>query len=590
HARARQRQRVVVLSLDGAEATRVQALIEEETLPHLAQLRAEGAMAQYALTVDPALSIPAHTALATGAYPAVTGIVGDRHQLPEDDFGSPVEARLSAPLEAEPVWRTAMREARHTATLFWPGISLDEPESLADYVVTPGVVDAGSARHEVTLGEATAWPGAPLSFSPCREGTLTIRKQGVPLARVYILALDTSDDGQADYDTLILSRERRVTARSARLRPGETSPLLIDPLVESGAYFTLTEAASDRAVIYQSQVCYNEAEPGELVRAINARFGFMPPEPDGEALRQGWITPPQFVRMAEIRSRWVASVTTFVLAEYRPELLFACLDGIEELQRRLLLVDPAQPEYSEERAAEYGRCLRRGYALADEAVGQVAAALDLEKAALLVVSDHGVAPVHTYVYLNSLLSGEKLLVCSAGPEPRVNARRSQAVAVGSGGAAQIYLNLRRRNRAGNVPEEEYQKVLDRIVAALQGVQGDDGRPALRRVARRDDLGDLHLDASTAGDLFVHAAPGFALSDRLGSAAVLGPAECYGEAGYDATSPGMQGILLAAGRGIRATSEVGPVHVLDLAPTVSHLLGLEAPASYSGRVLEEVLLP
>ncbi len=580
--------RVVVISLAGLGAGRLQASIEEGALPNLARLKAQGTMAQYALSIDPPLTLPAHAALATGTYPAATHVVGDRHQLPEDDFGRPAEARLAASIEAEPVWRTAMREARSTAALFWPGISLDEPGVLADYVVTQGAVDATPAQHEVALSEAPAWPGAPLSFGPCREGTLTISKEGVPLARVYVLALDTSDDGQTRYDTFVLSRSREVSAASARLRPGEMAPLLIDGQVHSGAWFAVTEAGADRALIYQSAVCYNEAQPDELVRAINERFGFVPPEPDGEALRQGWITPELFVHMVDIRLRWMASVTDLVLAEYHPELLFACLDGLDALGRELLLVDPAQPGYSEERAAELAGHLREGLARADEAVGRIADALNLESASLIVVSDHGVAPVHTTVYLNALLAAQKLLVYGPGPAVRISRSRSQAIAVGSGGMAQIYLNLRRRNRAGIVPEEEYQKLLDRVVAILEGVRDAGGRPVFQRLIRREDLAAIHLDAPTAGDLIVQAAPGYALSDGLESGVVLGPAGRYGEAGYDAASPEMQGIFLAAGRGVRAV-ELGPVHILDVVPTVAHLLGLEAPPAYSGRVLEEMLV-
>jgi predicted AlkP superfamily phosphohydrolase/phosphomutase len=579
--------RVVVLSLDGLEAGRARVWMEQGALPNLARLKAQGSVAQYALSIDPALTIPAHAALATGAYPAATHVVGNRHQLPQDDLGFLAEARLTTAMEAEPVWRTAMREARSTATLFWPGVSLDEPGVLADYVVTRGTVDAAPAQHEVTLAEAAAWPGAPVSFAPCREGTLTISKQGVPLARVYVLALDTGDDAQVSYDTFILSRTREVTAGSVRLRPGELAPLEIDSHVHSGAYFAVTEASAERLVIYQSAVCYNEAQPEELVRAVNARFGPIPPEPDGEALRQGWISPELFVSMARIRLRWMAEVTNLVLTDFRPELLFACLDGPEALERELLLVDPAQPGYSEERARELAGYLRQGVGFADEAVGRIAGGLDLERTTVIVVSDHGAVPVHTTVYLNALLAAERLLVCSTGPAPQVSQSRSQAIAVGSGGTAQIYLNLCRRNRAGIVPEEEYQKVLDRVVAILQGLRDDRGQPVFQRLIRREELGTLHLDAPVTGDLLVQAAPGYALSDRLGSGVVLGPAECYGEAGYEATSPGMQGIFLAAGRGVRV-AELQPVHILDLSPTVAHLLGLQAPAEYSGRVLEEML--
>ncbi len=581
--------RIVVLSLAGAEAGRVQGYLADGTMPSLARLKDQGAMAPYALAVDPALAAPAHAALASGSYPAVTGVVADRYHRAPDDLNSPTDALAGAESGGEPVWRTAMREARRTAALFWPGTSLDAAGTLADLTVASGAVDAEAAQHVVTFTEVLTWTGAPASFSPLREGTLTIRKNGVPLARVQLLAVDSTDDGQQNYDTYILDRSRQVTPASARLHLGETAPLLIDDRAVSGAYFTLSQVDADRVTVFQSRVCYDQAQPDELVREVNRRFGFYPPDPDGAALQRGWISPDQYLRMAEIQSRWMVSVTTFVLAEYRPEVLFASLPAAADLQRQFLLVDPLQPGYSPEQAAQGDGYVRRGYALADAALGQVSEALNLGETTLLVVSDHGMAPVHSRVYLNTILAAQKLLVWQ-GPDSQVSVAQSKAFALASGGAGHIYINLQGRERAGIVPREQYQELQDRIVAALQKMQDKGGRPLFSRVLRREELGQLYLDAPTAGDVFVQAAPGYALSDACGQPAILGPAADLGEGGLEATRPQMQAIFLAVGRGIRPGLKMDPVHILDLAPTVDRLLGLQPPASLTGRVLEEMLLP
>ncbi len=587
--------RAVVVALGGVQAARVHQYLADGTMPNLAALKAQGAMAQYALSVDPPQAAPGHAALATGSYPDGTGVAGDRYQRPGSDLGAATNAVDGADYGAEPVWRQAMRQAQRTAALFWPGTSLDAPSTLADATVTRGVIDAASALHVVTFTEAISWTAAPESYSALREGTLTVRKDGAALAHVYVLAVDTVDDGRPVYDTYILSRDREVSAASATLHAGETAPLGIDPNVVSGAYFTLTGVAADRVTIYQGPVYYNQAQPDELVRAINQRFGFIPPGPDGAALARGWLTCSQLLHQADVQAQWMISVTTFVLDSYKPDLLFVSLPPAEELERQFLLTDPRQPGYSAELAAEYARYLRHGYALADEALAELTAGLDLGWTTLLVVSDHGMAPVHTEVYLNTILAGasyggRKLLVWGAAPDYAVNPGQTRAVAVGSGGAAHIYINLRGRERAGSVPEEDYPEVQDAVVAALQAVVGQEGQPVFARILRRSDLRELHLEAESAGDLFVQAAPGFALSDARGQPAPLGPAVSRGEGGYDASIPEMQGIFLAAGRGIRPGLEVGPVHVLDLAPTLDRLLGFEQGPSLSGRVLEEILLP
>ncbi len=581
---------VVVLSLDGARADLTQGYMADGTMPALARLEAQGAMAQYALSVDPPLTAAAHASLATGAYPAQTSVVSDRYHRPGEDLNSPVDALEQPEVGAETVWRTAMREARRTAAVCWPGTSLDAPETLADYTVAQGTTDAPSARHEVALAGAPAWTDAPHSFSPPAEGILTIAKGDIPLATLYLLALDAMDDGQASYDTFILSRERKVEGASARLRLGEAVPLVIDDHLLSGAHFTLTEASADRVTLFQSRVCYNRAHPNELVREINARFGFFPAGADPDALQHGWITPEQYIAAAEAQSQWISAVTRFVLETYRPEVLFAWQGAAGELQRQFLLVDPAQPGYSPELAAEHAGYVRRGYAMVDAAVQDLAGALDLEQTTLFVVSGHGMAAARSQVYVNTILAAQGLLAYQPGSQGAlVRASKTKAVAFASGGAAHVYINLRGRERAGIVPEADYGKVQDAIVTALQEAKGDDGQPLFSRVLRQGELPALGLNAVTAGDVVVQAAPGYAISDGR-NASTVGPAAFRGQCGYPASLPEMYAVFLAAGRGIGAGAPVGPVHIVDLAPTIDRLLGLNPPEARAGRVLEELLLP
>ena len=59
-------------------------------------------------------------------------------------------------------------------------------------------------------------------------------------------------------------------------------------------------------------------------------------------------------------------------------------------------------------------------------------------------------------------------------------------------------------------------------------------------------------------------------------------------GYDpARSPEMRAIFLALGRGVPAGARTGPVAALDVAPTVSRLLGIEPPRSCEGKPIEPI---
>ena len=55
-------------------------------------------------------------------------------------------------------------------------------------------------------------------------------------------------------------------------------------------------------------------------------------------------------------------------------------------------------------------------------------------------------------------------------------------------------------------------------------------------------------------------------------------------GYAPDTPEMGGIFYAMGRGVVPGTKLGPVRAIDVAPTVTRLLGIEPPRDSEGRAL------
>jgi predicted AlkP superfamily phosphohydrolase/phosphomutase len=235
--------------------------------------------------------------------------------------------------------------------------------------------------------------------------------------------------------------------------------------------------------VFQSQVSYNQASPVELLREVSELFGFFPPPPDRHALQQGWITSEDYLTMAETQARWMMEVAIHIYTTYQPDLMLIGQSSLGEVVRQFLLVDERQPGYSPERAEEYAGYRQRGAQIADASLGQLLTATDLQDTALLVVSDHGLAPVHTVVHLNTILGQAGLLSFQESPGFPVDATSSQALALASGGSAYIYVNLRGRERPGVVPPEEYPALLDELVRTLSQVRDANGHSVLARIVR-----------------------------------------------------------------------------------------------------------
>jgi predicted AlkP superfamily pyrophosphatase or phosphodiesterase len=112
------------------------------------------------------------------------------------------------------------------------------------------------------------------------------------------------------------------------------------------------------------------------------------------------------------------------------------------------------------------------------------------------------------------------------------------------------------------------------------------------VYRGADLpASFHLRHPTrTGDLIVVCQPPLALADPTWwvrtTYDVMGPLANWapGSHGYDPNLPEMGALMLAAGRGIPAGVRIGAVPMIDIAPTVAHLLGIEPPLQSSGTVI------
>lgn len=163
--------------------------------------------------------------------------------------------------------------------------------------------------------------------------------------------------------------------------------------------------------------------------------------------------------------------------------------------------------------------------------------------------------------------------------------RTRAFAYGEFG--QIRVNLRGREPHGIVaPGDEYETLLADLEDRLGRLRDPDtGDPIVREVHRKDSIyhgphvadapdltfaiGDYRYDSSVAF--------GFEQEEVIG-----------GPEFFDSGSHRPDGILFAAGPGVRPGHRIEGATVYDIVPTALHLMGLAVPEDMDGRVLEEIL--
>lgn len=277
----------------------------------------------------------------------------------------------------------------------------------------------------------------------------------------------------------------------------------------------------------------------------------------------------------------------------------------------------------------YEHAIRDGYALVDDYIGQLIARLP-SGSTTIVMSDHGFGPLRNMVNLNVFFMQKGLLKLKPDAMTRLKAWAfrngitpatayqwvsrlgfqntvarvskkarndivgkflsfdsvdwSRTIAYSMGHVGQVYLNRVGREPHGIVDDASYEQRLSEVRDALADLRDDGGRPILTNLIRGRDayhgpyaeLGpDLHLELDHYAMI---ACPLFATEGKVMTNQIRGDSGCHRR----------EGIFIAQGTGVRAGTALPEADIVDLAPTILHLLGEPVPRILDGRVLTEAL--
>ena len=583
-------ERVVMVSFDGVGADLAWRWIADGTAASpdgLRGLAESGFSAERLRMVDPTLTAVNHATLATGRNAAGTGIVNNWYRDP----GTPINERISgftASSAAETLWEAARRSGLTVATLVWPGADGEAPDRRGDFgAVWPGPPLAASELLDLepgtagTTGEVPSADGlAPLLW----RFEVGLGSADPKSVTALVALVDSNPDGKPRYDAAAMRLENAPDwsyvgelewfelgfeaqgGRDDRPRSyGAWCKVLRIDRLDGGLRLYVGGAHRLRA--------YPEAFEDRLTEAI----GPWPGEPDREQLAAWWldlaagIDLDTFLEQSERLDRYLDRMVEWVLAEEDPDLVLAYHPSADEYQHASLITDDLQWAFSPGRALAAREGLARVGRSIDASVKALWTVLEPERDALVVVSDHGMVPIHEVVRPNTVLEAAGLLkTASDGRRPRI-APDTPMVATASGAAINLYLNLDGREPDGVVSPSEAPDLLQRAARAFADLEVE-GRPVVEKIFTRAEAAAVGLDSPNSGDLVVFLAPGFTAARGL-DIPNHEPSRYYGQHGYLASHDEMCGMLFARGAGIGKTRG-GEIPATAVAPMVARWLGFE----------------
>jgi predicted AlkP superfamily phosphohydrolase/phosphomutase len=202
---------------------------------------------------------------------------------------------------------------------------------------------------------------------------------------------------------------------------------------------------------------------------------------------------------------------------------------------------------------------------------------------ILVVSDHGAQRLEGGFCVNEWLRREGLLVLKeplTKPTPfspsLVDWEHTRVWSEG-GYYARVFFNVQGREPQGIVPESEYDELIQDMTARFHALRDDRGEPMGSLVFQPRDL--YRNLRNVPPDLIVHFG---ALYWR--SIGGLGYDTLYlqeNDTGPDDCNHAQFGSFLLASPNLPVRGELEGLHLLDIAPTLLDLAGLETPESMQG---------
>jgi len=290
-------------------------------------------------------------------------------------------------------------------------------------------------------------------------------------------------------------------------------------------------------------------------------------------------------------------------------------------------LDPGHPRHDPQEAQRYLPLLETCYRAVDEVVGHRLALVD-ERTTLLILSDHGFGPAHKYFYVNRLLAQTGLLVqrdSHAGIGGLLTRWRNWGIREGrrflrqvdragwrhrlgdAGRRDQWRAALERASalpvdwertvahfthltgegivvRGANENREAYERTRDRILHALRAVvDRETGRPVVVAAFRREEALSgpwVHL----APDILFSVGDGpYLPTGKLDSQVTVGPTPAGESTGRHRPT----GLFVAVGPHVRPGPLAG-AQIIDIMPTVMHLLRLPVPEGLDGQVMQPLL--
>jgi predicted AlkP superfamily pyrophosphatase or phosphodiesterase len=255
-----------------------------------------------------------------------------------------------------------------------------------------------------------------------------------------------------------------------------------------------------------------------------------------------------------------AAAVADIIENHRPNLLLVNFTSFDAAQRRYGLL-----------SAESLKAIEAIDRLVKEIVGAAESSRIAEDTTFILVSDSGASKVEKEFNPNVLLAKKEWLASEG--QGRITSWR--AVAQSLGGSAAVFVK--------DPKDEDFIREVEKFFTQ-QSEKTDS--PIWRVITMREAT---KLGADPRAALYLDAAPSYAMTAKTTGSTVTNLTKGADRTarGYAPSRVEMRALFVISGKGIKSGAQTPYARLIDIAPTVARLLGLELKTA-RGRVISEVI--
>jgi hypothetical protein len=317
----------------------------------------------------------------------------------------------------------------------------------------------------------------------------------------------------------------------------------------------------------------------------------------------GWVDEDTYLNDLEYQGQWMGKTTEYLMATNIWDLYMTQWHGIDNTQHAFLRFDKSVLTEHESELSD--RVVQRSYEIADDFVGSVVKSAHNNKNGdevyTFVISDHGHVMGKRRFFINQYLYEQGLIKLKRDDSTgkiTVDWEKTQAFAQGM---VYVYINLKGRDPDGSVnPGKEHEDLVERLIDLLYDLKDPmTGARPIRLALSNKDSEFLGLGGERVGDVVFAVNPVYVSDNRmrfsgdlfenlktgLPDGSIHGsqlPSVDLGKYGT------IRSLLIANGPGIKKGHVMKtPIRMVDIAPTIAHILDMPAPKNSEGTVIRNL---